>query len=323
MMATMDDVRRQCHVSEEEESLLTSQQCPIVLLRWRDDSSIVPEVAPRNLYLGVMLPYTPLHHILLRDVRRPLVMTSGNLSEEPIAQSNDEARQRLGPLADAFLMHNRDIYARYDDSVVFVTQSPTCQSSTSQSTQYIRRSRGYAPLPVRLPFKTGQMLATGSELKNTFSLTRDDFAFVSQHIGDMENLETLEHFEASVALFQHIFRTEPELFAHDLHPDYFATKFAQAQSSDGRDSRAHPAPPGPHRFLSCRQWLGNGIWPRDRCGLGWYGLWIRWPHLGWGVFCWRLPRFSSVRRIWSTCLCLVAKALSEIRGDWRRAISML
>ncbi len=234
MMASMDHVRRQCHVSEEEESLLASQQCPIVLLRWRDDSSIVPEVAPQNLYLGVMLAYTPLHHILLRDVCRPLVMTSGNLSEEPIAQSNDEARQRLGPLADAFLMHNRDIYARYDDSVVFVTQSTTLQASNSQSTQYIRRSRGYAPLPVRLPFKTGQMLATGSELKNTFCLTRDDFAFVSQHIGDMENLETLEHFEASVALFQHIFRTEPELFAHDLHPDYHATKFAQTQSSDGQ-----------------------------------------------------------------------------------------
>ena len=241
MMASMDDVHRQCHVSEGEEFLLTSQQCPIVLLRRLEDSSIVPEVAPQNLYVGVMLPYTPLHHVLLRDVRHPLVMTSGNLSEEPIARSNNEAHQRLGPLADAFLMHNRDIHARYDDSVVFITQSPIAQSTSPQSTspqspstQYIRRSRGYAPFPIRLPFETGQILATGAELKNTFSLTRDDFAFVSQHIGDMENLETLEHFEASIALFQHIFRIDPELVAHDLHPDYFATKFAHTQRSDSQ-----------------------------------------------------------------------------------------
>jgi hydrogenase maturation protein HypF len=167
-----------------------------------------------------MLPYTPLHHILLRDVGRPLIMTSGNLSEEPIAQTNDEARRRLGPLADAFLMHDRDIYARYDDSVWF---SP---APTLQSPQPIRRSRGYAPFPIKLPFKTEQILATGAELKNTFCLTRDDFCFLSQHIGDMENLETLEHLEASIALYQHLFRIEPQLIAHDLHPDYSSTQYA-------------------------------------------------------------------------------------------------
>jgi hydrogenase maturation protein HypF len=225
MMATLEEVRRHCLVSSEEEALLTSQQCPIVLLRWRDDSEVVREVAPNNLYLGVMLPYTPLHHILLRDVDRPLVMTSGNLSEEPIAQDNDEARRRLGPLADAFLMHNREIYARYDDSVWF---SPAPQSSNPglRSPQPIRRSRGYAPFPLRLPFKARQILAVGAELKNTFCITRDDFAFLSQHIGDMENLETLEHFERSVSLYQHLFRVEPEAIAYDLHPDYFATKYA-------------------------------------------------------------------------------------------------
>ncbi len=221
MMATLDEVRRHCHVTEGEEALLTSQQCPIVLLRWREDSSVAREVAPGNRYLGVMLPYTPLHHILLRDVDRPLVMTSGNLSEEPIARDNDEARRRLGHLADAFLLHNRDIYARYDDSVVF-----NGQSAHLPTTQFIRRSRGYAPFPVRLPFEVGQILAVGAELKNTFCLTRDDFAFLSQHIGDMENLETLEHFEQSIELFKHLFRIEPSLVAHDLHPDYFSTKYA-------------------------------------------------------------------------------------------------
>jgi hydrogenase maturation protein HypF len=230
MMATLDDVSRECYVSDEEEALLTSQQCPIVLLRWREDSTGGREVAPGNLYLGVMLPYTPLHHVLLRDVGRPLVMTSGNLSEEPIAQDNDEARRRLGPLADAFLLHNRDIYARYDDSVWFV---PDFQARIPnlRMPQPIRRSRGYAPFPVRLPFQTRQVLAVGAELKNTFCLTRDDFAFLSQHIGDMENLETLEHFEQSVELFKHLFRIEPELIAHDLHPDYFSTKYANLQMS--------------------------------------------------------------------------------------------
>ncbi len=240
MMATMDEVRRHCDAGTEEEALLTSQQCPIVLLRRRDDSTVAREVAPGNLYLGVMLPYTPLHHILLRDAGRPLVMTSGNLSEEPIAQENDEARRRLGHLADAFLMHNRDIYARYDDSVWFVPGSgvpfsprPTGAGMETRPTkpegggQPLRRSRGYAPFPVRLPFTTRQILAVGGELKNTFCMAREDLAFVSQHIGDMENVETLDHFEASVALFRHLFRVEPEAIAHDLHPDYLSTQYAQ------------------------------------------------------------------------------------------------
>ena len=231
MMASLDDAHRHCHISAEEESLLTSQQCPIVLLAWRGDSTVVRDVAPRNGYLGVMLPYTPLHHVLLRDVDRPLVMTSGNLSEEPIAQDNDEARERLGHLVDAFLMHNRDIYARYDDSV-WLSPDPGSRLPGLRTVQPVRRSRGYAPFPIRLPFEAGQILAVGAELKNTFCLTRDDFAFLSQHIGDMENLETLEHFEASIALYQHLFRTEPDLIAHDLHPDYSSTKYAQATAPD-------------------------------------------------------------------------------------------
>ena len=233
MMMDLDMVRRHCRTSSEEEDLLLSPQCPIVLLRWRDDSVVARAVAPNNFYLGVMLPYTPLHHVLLRDVGRPLVMTSGNLSEEPIARSNEEARQRLGRLVDAFLMHNRDIYARYDDSVwLFPHPDPEPPARLLRAAQPIRRSRGYAPFPIRLPFQTGQILAVGTELKNTFCLTRDDFAFLSQHIGDMENLETLEHFEASIELFKHLFRIEPQFIAHDRHPDYFATKYARQHSQE-------------------------------------------------------------------------------------------
>ena len=243
MMDTLDEVLRHCYVSEAEQELLTSPQCPIVLLRWRDDSTVVREVAPGNLYLGVMLPYTPLHHLLLREMDRPLVMTSGNLSEEPIAQDNDEARCRLGSLADAFLMHNRDIHARYDDSVVLVVDSlpgvgspgPVAPSSLVRrlpSVQMIRRARGYAPFPIRLPFPVRQILAVGAELKNTFCLTRDDFAFVSQHIGDMENVETFEHFEATIALYRRLFRIEPEIIAYDSHPDYFPTHYALSTAQD-------------------------------------------------------------------------------------------
>jgi hydrogenase maturation protein HypF len=279
MMATLDGVRHHCHVSDEEEALLTSQQCPIVLLRWRDDSTVVREVAPGNLYLGVMLPYTPLHHILLRDVDRPLVMTSGNLSEEPIAQDNDEARRRLGPLADAFLLHNRDIYARYDDSVGYKGQGARDkdQSPNSQSPdfQFIRRSRGYAPFPVRLPFRTHQILAVGAELKNTFCLTRDEFAFLSQHIGDMENLETLEHFEQSIDLFKHLFRIEPELIAHDLHPDYFSTKYANEQLGEFQSPISQfPNFPIQHHHAHIAACLADNGWAPDAgpvIGVAWDG----------------------------------------------------
>jgi len=224
MMATMDEVRRHCWVTPQEAALLTSPASPIVLLRWRDGSTVVRDVAPNNRYLGVMLPYTPLHHLLLRDVGRPLVMTSGNLSEEPIAKDNDEALRRLDHLADAFLLHNRDIYSRYDDSVCFVP--------LPDRPQPIRRARGYAPSPVRLAFPLRRILACGAELKNTFCLTRDQYAFISQHIGDMENLETLSHFETTVALYEHLFRAKPAVIACDMHPDYLATRYAQERAKN-------------------------------------------------------------------------------------------
>jgi len=273
MMATLEDVRSHCHLSDEEETLLLSQQCPIVLLRWRDSSEVVRDVAPDNVYLGVMLPYTPLHHILLRDIGRPLVMTSGNLSEEPIAQDNDEARTRLGPLADAFLMHNRDIYARYDDSVWF-SPAPDTMELGGHRTQPIRRSRGYAPFPIRLPFHTRPILAVGAELKNTFCLARDDFAFLSQHVGDMENLETLEHQEATIELYKHLFRVKPELVAHDLHPDYFSTSYARSLPCDPESlvgvqhHRAHIA--------SC---LADNEWPLD----GGPVIGVAWDGTGYGL----------------------------------------
>jgi hydrogenase maturation protein HypF len=219
MVADLEMLRAHCQEpTAAEMALLTAPQCPIVLLPWRAGSTIAQEVAPRYRYLGVMLPYTPLHHLLLRAVGRPLVMTSGNLSEEPIAQDNDEALRRLGHLADYFLLHDRGIYSRYDDSVWF---------APSSGPQPIRRARGYAPAPLKLPFQLPQVLACGAESKNTFCLTKDNYAFLSQHIGDLENLETLEHYERTIALYRRLFRVSPVAIAHDLHPDYMATRYAQ------------------------------------------------------------------------------------------------
>jgi hydrogenase maturation protein HypF len=282
MLATIEDVRRHALVLPEEEQLLNAPQCPIVLLRWRPESDIARLVAPGTDYLGAMLPYTPLHHILLRDAARPLVMTSGNLSEEPIACENEEAMRRLSHLADGFLMHDRDIHARYDDSVWFVPRVPrpldkrgpqaarsVAPNATASCAQPIRRSRGYAPFPIKLPFPVARVLACGPELKNTFCLTRDEYAFVSQHIGDMENLETLEHFEASVELYKHLFRIEPQIVAYDLHPAYLSTRYALSLPSSPR-TRV----PVQHHHAHIASCLADNGWPRDRgpvIGVAWDG----------------------------------------------------
>jgi len=217
MVADMEEARRHCYISEAEEQLLTSAQSPIVLMPWKPESTVCPAVAPNLKYLGVMLPYTPLHHILLREVGLPLVMTSGNISEEPIAKDNDEAIRRLSGIADYFLVHNRDIYARYDDSVTVIERDEA---------QLTRRARSYAPYPIKLSFTAKQVLGCGAEEKNNFCLTKDNYAFVSQHIGDMENLETLELFQNTLALYKKLFRIEPEIAAYDLHPEYLSTKYA-------------------------------------------------------------------------------------------------
>ena len=226
MMAAISDVKKHCIVSPDEIELLESPQAPVVLLRWNNKKSdLAQSVAPDLKYLGIMLPYTPLHHLLLHEAGVPLVMTSGNLSEEPIAKDNDEALVRLKGIADYFLLHNRGIYARYDDSVYMVEENKPIS---------LRRARGYAPYPVHLPYKSKQILACGAELKNTFSLTRDDHAFISQHIGDMENAETLEHFEQTIELYKRLFRIEPDIIACDLHPEYLPSKYAARVASANR-----------------------------------------------------------------------------------------
>jgi hydrogenase maturation protein HypF len=242
MVADMKEAKRHCYISEAEERLLTSPQSPIVLMRWRPESRVCQAVAPNLKYLGVMLPYTPLHHLLLRGVGLPLVMTSGNISEEPIAKDNDEAIRRLSGIADYFLVHNRDIYARYDDSVTVIERGEV---------QLTRRARSYAPYPIHLPFTAKQVLGCGAEEKNTFCLTKDSYAFISQHIGDMENLETLEHFQDTLALYKKLFRIEPEIIAYDLHPEYLSTKYALELGSQFSHLKLVPVQHHHAHIVSC------------------------------------------------------------------------
>ncbi|MBP8974252.1 MAG: carbamoyltransferase HypF, partial [Anaerolineae bacterium] len=220
MMPDLDAVRRVCAVSAMAARALQGSERPIVLLPLLPGGPIAPEVAPSLRELGVMLPYTPLHHLLLEQTPGfplALVMTSGNFSEEPIATDNDDALARLGPLADAFLLHNRAIHIRCDDSVVRASEGGVLP---------LRRSRGYAPYPVPLPFASPPLLATGAELKNTFCLARDTHAFISQHIGDLANYDALRSYEHSIAHMERLFRVTPEIIAHDAHPDYLATRYA-------------------------------------------------------------------------------------------------
>jgi hydrogenase maturation protein HypF len=215
-----------CHLDEAERSILTGRERPIVLLRQRAGSPVAANVAPDLDELGVMLPYTPLHHLLLEPeagLPPALVMTSGNFSEEPIAAARLEAFDRLAPLADAFLMHNRAIHTRCDDSVVCVVGGELAP---------LRRSRGYAPGSLSLPFDTPPVLAVGPELKNTFCLARGQQAFVSQHIGDLKNYEAYRAFEDGVRLLAELFRVEPEIIAYDLHPAYLSTRYAQQRADD-------------------------------------------------------------------------------------------
>ncbi|MGE5255419.1 MAG: carbamoyltransferase HypF [Hyphomicrobiales bacterium] len=217
-------------VEPAEEKLLMSIQRPIVLLRKKAPHPLAEEVAPRNPYVGAMLPYTPLHHLLLSHGFSAMVMTSGNLSEEPIAIDNEEAFVRLADIADAFLVHNRDIYLRSDDSVV---------RRAAGETRFLRRSRGYVPVPVFLRQTLPPVLACGAELKNTVCISKGGQAFISQHIGDLENLATYEFFQKTIAHMQRILDVRPEIIACDMHPDYLSTRWAEEQADIPKVSVQH------------------------------------------------------------------------------------
>jgi len=256
MVPDIETARRLCQVNDAEAALLQSRRRPIVLLNSHASNPVAPGVAPAYNTLGVMLPYTPLHHLLLHafaaiEPGRPLltdrltegrsasfvagldlgravlVMTSGNLSEEPIAYQDEDAWERLASIADGMLAHNRDIHMRCDDPVLRITAG---------GEQFFRRSRGYAPEPIPLAFDLPvPLLACGGHLKNTFCLGKGRQAFVSHHIGDLENLETLTSFREGIEHFERLFDIYPQAIAYDLHPEYLATKYALDREAGGVD----------------------------------------------------------------------------------------
>jgi len=210
------------HLEEEARALLSSPARPIVLAARRDDAAVAGSVAPGAPELGLMLAYSPLHHLLLADCGFPLVMTSGNVSDEPIAFEDDDARQRLGAIADVLLLHDRPIETRTDDSVARVVLL-----GSDRRRMLLRRSRGYVPASIGLPEPAARpILACGAELKSTFCVAKGSRAWVSHHIGDLQNYETLRSFTTGIDHFERLFAVTPEVVVHDLHPDYLSTKYA-------------------------------------------------------------------------------------------------
>jgi hydrogenase maturation protein HypF len=223
MYPSLESVKTDCEVSEHEERLLCSPESPIVLLQrgsGNRQSGIASSVAPRNPYLGVMLPYTPLHDILMEQLGFPVVATSGNLSDEPICTDEHEAVLRLHGIADLFLVHNRPIVRHVDDSVVRVMMGRELM---------LRRARGYAPLPICLNESVSPVLAVGGHLKNTVALTAGNQVFISQHIGDLETMQAFEAFQEVIGSFQDLYQVRPEQIVCDMHPDYLSTKYAKTQ----------------------------------------------------------------------------------------------
>ncbi len=251
MAPSLEAARELVELNDAEAELLTGAERPIILARRRPEAAVAAATAPRSRDLGVMLPYSPLHHLLLGDLGRSLVMTSGNVSDEPIAYRDSDALARLASIADAFLLSDRPIGTRTDDSVVRAL-SPELRSEPL----VIRRSRGYVPESLELPEAAARpILACGAELKNTFCIARGDRAWVGPHIGDLKNWETLESFRAGIDHFCELFEVTPQIVAHDLHPDYLSSR--HAVSLEGLETGRGAAPPCPSRRLPRRARAGD------------------------------------------------------------------
>jgi len=218
MVKDLAEAEKLCAIDEEHRKLLTSREMPIVLAEKKRCADISENIAPGTRLLGLMLPYTPLHLLLFEQSPVALVMTSGNLSEEPLAFTNTTARQKLAKLADAFLMHDRDINVPCDDSVI--------RPVDAGSAIMVRRARGYVPAALPMPFECECILGVGADQKNTFCLAWDRTAVCSQHIGDLDTAETFDYYQYVIAHFQSLFGREPKIVAHDLHPGYMSTQYA-------------------------------------------------------------------------------------------------
>ncbi|SKA83230.1 Hydrogenase maturation protein, carbamoyltransferase HypF [Caloramator quimbayensis] len=222
MAKNIESIKKWCFINEAEEKMLTSYKRPIVLLRKKYDKTF-EYISMDNRYLGFMLPYTPVHYLIFEEDLDVLVMTSANLSDFPIEYKNEEALERLSSIADGFLMNDRDIYVRCDDSVV----------REFNGKEYpLRRSRGYVPFPIKINEDIGKILACGAEQKSSFALSRNNYIFLSQHIGDMKNIETFDFYMHQINHFQNLFNVKPVKIACDFHPDYMSTQYAIKKSKE-------------------------------------------------------------------------------------------
>ncbi|MBC7327816.1 carbamoyltransferase HypF [bacterium] len=307
MVKDIQTAHRYAYISSEEEVLLLSPQAPIVLLRKKEPFQMAPSVAPKNSLIGLFLPYTPLHHILLNKCELPLIMTSGNLSDNPICSSNEEARKNLQGIADAFLFHNRDIVSRCDDSVVIVVDSEP---------RLVRRSRGYVPLPLPLPINGEDILACGGDLKNTFCLAKDKWAFLSQHIGDLESADSYEIYKKTIKHFKKLLNIKPKLVVYDLHPSYHSSIFARSLQIPSLGVQHHFA-----HIVSCM--VDNEV-PLDEKVLG-----VAWDGTGYGLDgrIWggeiMLTTYRGFQRLAHLLYIPLPGGELAVREPWRVALSYL
>jgi len=219
MFKDINQIKEYTEITDFEEAIILSPERPIVVVKAKEGTDLSKEIAPYLDRVGVFLPYSPLHHLLLEDFGKPLVMTSANLSDEPIVKDNEEAFDKLSIFTDYILIHNRDIKNRVDDSVVRIID---------RKLSFIRRSRGYAPLPIKLPFKLNKkVLAVGGHQKNTVAIAFDDKAFLSQHIGDLETVDACKNFEEIIYSLFELYDFKPEVVVSDLHPRYYSTQWAK------------------------------------------------------------------------------------------------
>jgi hydrogenase maturation protein HypF len=294
-------------LGDEERALLASVERPIVLAARRDRWGVAREVALSSPLVGVMLPYTPLHHLLMRAVNRPLVMTSANLAEEPLAYRNDEALRRLARIADLFLMHDREIETRCDDSVARVIAG---------SPVVLRRARGYVPRSIAVSPKFDvPILACGALLKNTFCVGTDDGAYLGPHIGDLENLETYQSFEESIARMERFLRVRPQVVAHDLHPDYMSSHYALGRPESVKIGVQH------HHAHVVSGMAEHGL-AGPVIGIAYDGTGYGTDGTAWGGEV-LVTRHESFERVATLRPIRLAGADAAIRHPWRIALALL
>ncbi len=299
-------IRKYAHVGIEEEKLLESSQRPIVIVRKKEPHPLSDDVSPRNSHFGVMLPYTPLHYVLLSHDFTALVMTSGNISEEPMIIDNEDAFEQLSQIADFFLMHDRDIYLRSDDSIV---------RHTNGKARFIRLSRGYVPVPIPLKRRVPQIIACGAQLKNTVCLTKGNNAFLSQHIGDLENLSTYRFYESTITHMRRILDIHPRIAAHDFHPDYMSTRYAGEQ----RDLKRIPVQHHHAHIASC---MAENLLNGPVIGMSFDGTGYGTDGNLWGgeIFVGTPEKFSRAAHL---AYVPMPGGAAAIKAPWRMAVSYL